>query len=177
MGCLDLTGNKQGRTKGLMSAPLTCCPRIASLPFVAFLISQQLDGLATQNTGVTQFVIWWSGKLTPAGRCFRIIKRSKSVPSRASEGISARKQLAVWAVWRGDWREPAIRTKPAGLRQTRGWAGQKTGATFRTGSHVSLWGWKRPFGLSFLSVKFLKALCFYGESPGERSTALAKTQN
>lgn len=65
-------------------------PQIASLPFIEFLISQQLAVPATWNTEVTQFVIWWSGKLTPAGRCFSIIKRSESVPMRTLEGISAR---------------------------------------------------------------------------------------
>lgn len=174
---------QQDCTKELVSAPLTCSPRIASLPFTEFLFSQQLDVPATGNTEVTHFVVWWSGKLTPAGRCFSIIKRSKSVPTRTWEDISARERvntvfyasMLTGGLKKARYQEKA--SADAAKPRQRG-AGETTGANFGTGSHINLWGWRQLYGLWFLSLSvFLKALCFYRESVGKRSTVMMKTQN
>lgn len=111
-------------------APLPCCPRIASLPFIEFLIRQQLNVPATRNTEVTQFVIWWFRKLTPAGQCFSITKKSKLAPIRTLENIFAREVMntALYvSSLTGDWRKPDIRRKPVGRRRSQSSMEQERG--------------------------------------------------
>lgn len=132
---------KQDCTTESISAPLTCCSRIVSLPFIVFLISQQVDVPAIWNTEVTRFVIWWSGKLTPAGQCFSVIKKSKLVLIRTLEDISARK-VANTAFYvsslTGDKRKPDIRGKPVRMRQTQGGMAQERGLEWIWISGVAL---------------------------------------